>query len=65
MWLNKMYVWQANGLLYIYTQYGELKAIISLPQNGQQLQNIRVLDKLTKILAMSWGYMNPQGKPTK
>lgn len=62
MWLNRMYVWQADGLLYIYTQYGELKATVALPQNGQQLQNIRILDKITKILAMAWGYITPPEK---
>lgn len=57
-----MYVWQANGLLYIYTQYGELKAIVALPQNGQQLQNIRILDRITKTLAIAWGYITPPEK---
>ncbi len=65
MWVNKMYVWQADGLFYIYSQYGELKGTVALPMNGQQLQNIKLLDGLTKLLAIAWGYMSPPGKPKK
>lgn len=63
MWLNRMYVWQANGLFYIYTPQGELKAMVELPNNGQHVYNIKMLDGLTKILAKGWGVM--QSAPVK
>lgn len=55
MWLNKMYIWQVDGLFYIYTPQGELRAIIHLPNNGQHLCNTKVLDGITKILSKVWG----------
>ena len=59
MWLNKMYVWQSNGIFYIYSPQNELRAMISLPNNGQNLYNMKALDGITKILAKMWGMLPP------
>lgn len=62
MWLNKMYVWENQGLFYIYSPQNELRAIIALPNNGQHLYNTKVLDGITRILAKVWGICQPAVK---
>lgn len=62
MWLNKLYIWQVDSLFYIYTPQGEQRAIIQLPNNGQNLYNTKVLDGITKILAKVWGISQPATK---
>ena len=52
MLLNDMIVIQANGLYYIYSQQQELKAMVYLPPDGQELFSFKCLDYMTKALAM-------------
>lgn len=62
MWLNKMYIWQSKGAFYIYTPQNELRAIIALPNNGQNVFHMKALDGITKILAKVWGITQPNVK---
>ena len=64
MLLNDMIVIQANGLYYIYSQQQELKAMIYLPPDNQNLFDMKCLDYITKALAIRWGII-PQPRKRK
>jgi len=62
MELNGLEVIQANGLYYIFSQQGELRAIQYLPSNGQYLADFKALDIITKAMALRWGIIKPKKK---
>lgn len=62
MLLNELLIYQANGLLYIYSQQQELKAIIYFPPDNQQLYDFKCLDSITKAIAIRWGIISPPHK---
>lgn len=62
MILNEMLIYQANGLIYIYSPQQELRAVIYLPPDNQHLYDIKCLDWITKALAIRWGIISPPRK---
>lgn len=62
MQLNGMEVRQADGLYYIFTEFGELKAEIFLPSDGQYMADFKTLDYVTKAIALRWGIIKPKKK---
>lgn len=62
MLLNELIVVQANGLYYIYSQQQELKAMIYLPPDNQNLFDFKALDVITKAIAIRWGIITPPKK---
>lgn len=62
MLLNGMEVQQANGLYYIFTQYGELKSMHYLPDDGQMLADYKTLEIITRAEALRWGIISPKKK---
>lgn len=62
MEINSMVVKQVNGLYYIFTEYGELKAAIYLPDNGQLLADFNTLNFITKAIAIRWGIIKGKKK---
>lgn len=59
MRLNGMEVRQANGIYYVFTEYGELKSMHYLPCDGQYLADFKTLDIITKAEALRWGIIKP------
>lgn len=62
MQLNGMELRQADGLYYIFTEFGELKAEIMLPCDGQYMADFKTLDYVTKAIALRWGIIKPKKK---
>ncbi len=62
MLLNQMEVRQADGLYYVFNEYGELKSIHYMPNDGQLMADFRTLDIITKAEAIRWGIMKPKRK---
>ena len=62
MLLNELIIVQANGLYYIYSQQQELKGMIYLPPDNQNLFDFKALDIITKSIAIRWGIIAPQKK---
>lgn len=62
MILNQMEVRQADGLYYVFNEYGELKSIHYMPNDGQLMADFRTLDIITKAEAIRWGIMKPKRK---
>lgn len=62
MILNGMEVIQRNGLYYVFTQYGELKSVHYLPDDGQLMADFKVMDHITKATALRWGIISPKKK---
>ena len=62
MLLNGMEVRQDNGLYYVLTEYGELKSIHYLPNDGQYMADFKTLELITKVEAMRWGIISPKKK---
>ena len=62
MLINEMLIYQANGLIYIYSQQQELRGIIYFPPTNQGLFDIKCLDIITKGLAYRWGIIQPPRK---
>ena len=62
MLLNELVVYQANSMYYIYTQQQELKAMIYLPPDNQNMFDFKVLDVITKSIASRWGIITPTKK---
>ena len=53
---------QANGLYYVFTEYGELKSIHYLPDDGQLMADFKAMDLITKAEALRWGIIKPKKK---
>lgn len=62
MLLNGMEVRQANGLYYVFNEFGELKSIHYLPDDGQLMADFKVMDHITKVTALRWGIISPKKK---
>ena len=62
MLLNEMLIYQANGLIYIYSQQQELRGVIYFPPTNQGLFDIKCLDAITKAIAIRWGIISPPRK---
>ena len=62
MVLNGMEVRQANGLYYVFTEYGELKSIHYLPEDGQLMADFKAMDLITKAEALRWGIIKSKKK---
>lgn len=62
MELNGMEVRQANGLYYVFNEFGELKSIHYLPDDGQLLSDFKTLEIVTRAEALRWGIIKPKKK---
>lgn len=62
MLLNGMEVRQANGLYYVFNEFGELKSIHYLPDDGQLMADFKAMDHITKVTALRWGIISPKKK---
>jgi hypothetical protein len=60
MLINGMEVQQAGGLYYVFNEFGELKSIHYMPNDGQLLADFKTLDIITKAEAIRWGIIKPQ-----
>ena len=62
MELNGMIVQQSNGLYYVFNEYGELKSMHYLPNDGQLMADFKTMDIITKAEALRWGIIKPRKK---
>ena len=62
MLLNGMEIRQDNGLYYVFNEYGELKSIHYLPNDGQLMADFKTLEIITKVEALRWGIIKPKRK---
>lgn len=62
MYMNGLYIKQADGLYYLFTEFGELKGILYLPQDLQYMADFNTLNHITKVLAIRWRIINPPKK---
>lgn len=62
MYINGMIIKQANNLYYIFSEYGELKAQVYLPQDQQLLADATTLASITRALGIRWGIIKPTKK---
>lgn len=62
MLINGMVVQQANGLYYVFNEFGELKSIHYLPEDGQMMANFKTLEMITRAEAIRWGIIHPKKK---
>lgn len=62
MLLNGMEVRQDNGLYYVFTEYGELKSMHYLPNDGQLMADFKTLEIITRAEALRWGIISPKKK---
>ncbi len=51
-----------DEVLYVLTEYGELKSIHYLPNDGQLMADFKTLELITKVEAMRWGIISPKKK---
>ena len=62
MLLNEMIVYQSNSIYRVFTEHGELKAEVYLPDNGQLIHDYKCMDMITKAIALRWGIIQPKKK---
>lgn len=62
MELNGMVVKQVNGIYYVFNEFGELKADIYLPNDGQLMADFRTMEYITRAIAIRWGIIKPKKK---
>lgn len=60
MLLNGMEVRQADGMYYVFNEFGELKSVHYLPNDGQLMADFTTLNIITKAEAIRWGIIKPQ-----
>ena len=65
MILNEMVIKQANNLYYIFSQQGELRAIVAAPADGQMMENFAMCEMVTRATAIRWGIIKPKSRQKK
>lgn len=62
MKLNYLFLEQRGNILRVFTPQGVPIADISMPLDGQQMNDYQCMNIITKALAIRWGVIIPKGK---
>lgn len=62
MVINRIVVRQADGIYYLFDEYGQERAHIKLPADEQLLADFKTLELITKAIAYRWGLIGPKAK---